>query len=201
MLPTTCHRLLPFAALAGTLLDACSQGPSDTAAGPTRATTAAPAKRPTATRADSLNGMPGHRFGEPLSAFAGLQPLSNQEPGYEWYHYPDGKGDKSWFGKHLKEVPSVKYLFYGGKFAAFQAIAYGPHRNELHAEATYLFGPGVPFGEEVRWQGQQVSVISSQSIVANQPAEILDVVSLPLRAQMKRDVADRMKAENEGASR
>ena len=85
----------PIAVLAGTLLlDACEQASPGAAMGTGQA--AAPplthTKRTTGTAADSLNGIQGHTFGEPLRNFPGLILLEkHDEEGVRWYRMPAGR--------------------------------------------------------------------------------------------------------------
>lgn len=182
---------------AGTLLSSCSHSSSTTelAAGASAPTVAA--ERTTATKVDSLNGIPGHQFGEPLSAFPGLEPTAGQgEPGTIRYTYPAGKAEGSWFGKHKKEVPHVYYTFRDNKFVWFQAIAVGDGRQALQQEAQFLFGAGKRNGVGTHWAGEKAEAYYSMSSLSTGPAETLDVMSVPLMKAKASEDAARLKAEN-----
>ena len=137
------------------------QGSSAPAAGTESAAPTAAVQRGPGTRAYSLGGIPGHQFGEPLSAFPGLKLNSVQTPGSKTYIYPEGKGEPGWFGKRKKEAPGDYFSFYyfkDGRFAGFQAITFREARTALRAQAVFLFGQGKlwPNGNGTSWDGQQV---------------------------------------------
>lgn len=185
--------------LAGALLSSCSH-PSAT----TDSTGTSKSEVPTATdtrmsRADSLNGIPGHHFGEPFSAFPGLVLTSGQgAPGTKRYAYPTDKPEAGWFGKHKKEVEFVFYTFRDGKFVSFQAVAFGPGRQALQQEATFLFGPGERRGLGTHWPGTKAQAFYSLQNLPAGAAELLDVVSVEdADAQATSDAA-RLKRENAG---
>ena len=64
-------------------------------------------------------GIPGHRFGEPLSAFPGVELAKMQHPGTQTYVYPKGELEAGWFGKHRQEVGFTFYDFRDGRFVSF----------------------------------------------------------------------------------
>jgi len=114
-------------------------------------------------RADSLNGIPGHSFGEPRSSFPELETKGYQDlDGYTYYSAKEGK-EIGWFGKNTGHVRTT-YRFYQDKFASFDASAQGTDRPLLAEEAVYLLGRGLPespknlaYGEAtVNWEGQRV---------------------------------------------
>lgn len=114
-------------------------------------------------RADSLNGIPGHAFGEPRSSFPELEAKGYQDlDGYTYYDAKEGQ-ETGWFGKNAGHVRTT-YRFYQDKFASFDASAQGTDRPLLAEEAMYLFGKGLPeppknlaYGEAaVNWEGQRV---------------------------------------------
>ena len=181
----------------GGLLAGCSS-PNPTTAGTTEAAAPTTATRGPGTRADSLGGIPGHRFGEPLSAFAGIVLSPNQDPaaGVKTYYYPDGKGEPGWFGKRHREAPydiPSFYFFRDGKFVAFQTIAYKDLRDALSEQARFLFGPA---GPGRTWRGEQVLAFYRLSVEDLGPALILNVQSQDfVRAQAAEKDA-RLKAEN-----
>ena len=114
------HSLLSLlAAGCAAFATGCSspQGSSAPAAGTESAAPTAAVQRGPGTRADSLGGIPGHQFGEPLSAFPGLKLNSVQTPGSKTYIYPEGKGEPGWFGKRKKEAPGDYFSFYYRTYA------------------------------------------------------------------------------------
>ena len=189
------------ALLAGALLSSCSHSastaPPDPAAGPA----AVAAAEPSGTKADSLNGIPGHRFGEPLSAFPGLENLPDEASGYQRYVYPRTlKGDNKhagWFGQHPEVVNDALYYFRGGKFAAFQGFARGIHRPELRAEAAVLFGPRPADSDgTVRWVGQRVLVNLAETPGNGGAATTLNVLDRAVQAAVEKAKAAQLKADN-----
>lgn len=114
-------------------------------------------------RADSLNGIPGHPFGEPRSSFPELATKGYQDlDGYTYYSAKEGQ-EIGWFGKNAGHVRTT-YRFYQDKFASFDASAQGTDQSLLADEAMYLFGKGLPespknlaYGEgALNWEGQRV---------------------------------------------
>lgn len=154
-----------------------------------------PKARPTSpaygARADSLNGIPGHAFGEPRSHFPELEAKGYRDlEGYTYYNAKPGQGT-GWFGKNEEHVRAT-YRFYEDRFASFDASADGTDRPLLAEEAVYLFGKGQPpspkslaYGEAaVQWEGQRVKarlldghnecrlvVISKQALAQKAAAE------------------------------
>lgn len=179
----------------GVLLSSCSHSSPTTETGSGTPTIAV--KRTTSTKVDSLNGIPGHRFGEHLSAFPGLVLTPGQgTPGTQRYAYPADKPEAGWFGKHKKEVEYVFYTFRDGKFISFQAVAFGPGRQALQKEAEYLFGKGERRGLGTHWSGEKAQAFYSLRNLPTGAAELLDVVSVEdADAQEVRDAA-KLKAEN-----
>lgn len=116
-------------------------------------------------RADSINGISGHVFGEPRSRFPELETKGFMDLGGYMYYEVKLGAEAGWFGKNSERVRTI-YRFYQDKFAAFDAKAYGQDRSLLLEQALYLFGPGQPispkqlaFGEAgLVWEGQKVSV-------------------------------------------
>lgn len=139
------------------LLNACSQASpnpfADTA-------TFTPAPRTVCTQADSLNGMQGHTFGEPLDNFSGLNPQAEEnEPEVYWM----SKQESGWFGQHNKDVVTY-YQFQDEKFAMFRAAALGigANRTALRELAQRLFGPGRERNDlqgGLDWEGERVRVL------------------------------------------
>jgi hypothetical protein len=126
----------------------------------------AASKAPTyGAKADSLDGIPGHHFGEPRSNFPELAARGFPGlDGYVSYSLRPGQEATGWFGKNAEQV-EPSYWFYQDQFAGFAAVVLGPdsQRQLLADEAAYLFGPGlrtgVAFGQTTtRWDGKKVLV-------------------------------------------
>ncbi|AMR29553.1 hypothetical protein A0257_22275 [Hymenobacter psoromatis] len=167
--------------LAITLVSSCSHAPSETTATPAAPTAAAP--RSYGTRADSLDGMQGHRFGEPLSNFPKLILVTKEdEQGVRVYQLPSGQ-ERGWFGKHAKDF-STYYQFQDGKFAMFRAVTtgIGANRTAMREEARFLFGPGKDRNDQMSgldWEGERVLVKYSEKLTF--PVQCwLEVYSKPL---------------------
>lgn len=179
----------------GLLTNCSSPSPATTANPPTPPAAASPL----AARVDSLNGIPGHQFGEPLSAFPGLALNPNQGPGPRMYTYPSGKPEAGWFGKRKKEAPNefyTSYLFAEGKFVGFSAVAYGDLRKALKEEAAYLFGPGSARTNGTLWEGSAAVAWYTQPTQLLGPTDRLDVQSQAFVRAQATAAADRLKAEN-----
>lgn len=206
LMPLPCRLVLPFAALAGTLLlQACSQAPPDTATDSSLAAAPAPAptQRTIGTVADSLNGMQGHTFGEPLRNFPEFGPFStDDELGVRMYTMPAGR-ERGWFGQHAQELRTY-YQFQDGRFAMFRAITMdiAPNPTALREQAISLFGPG-KHRKDLRgvldWDGERVWAMYSEKLTS--PAQCwLQVYSKPLwRVQQAKQRAQRQ-AENKGST-
>lgn len=150
-------------------------------------------------KVDSLDGIPGHHFGEPLSAFPGLVAGQVNGDGMRLYYYPsDGPTlDRGWFGKHRKEL-MLRYYFENGKFAYFTATAFGDYRKMLNDEAVYLFGIGERFQlTGTIWQGQRTRAMYTTPFLPQGQASHLEIVSEYLEAQQKQRAAVRLKVEND----
>lgn len=195
--------LLSIAALFSALLGGCSQAPTDTPTGASRPATAAstPAKRTSGTQADSLNGVPGHTFGESLSRFTNLVPIKEKFPdGVRRYQRPPGK-ESGWFGKHEPQV-STFYQFQDGQFAAFQAAASGKNQALLLEQARYLFGPGQDLMGNITWNGERVlATYTIEPGLGFETRGRLAVWSKPLLAQQAAAAKARLQAENAPAAR
>ena len=183
--------------LAGALLSSCSHPSATTDSAGTSKPEAPVATNTKISRTDSLNGIPGHQFGEPLNAFPGLVLTKGQHPGTQTYSYPDEKPEAGWFGKHKKDVFSF-YTFKNGKFLAFEAISFGPGRAALQEEAAFLFGRGKQNVGGTSWKGEKTQAYYTQQVMPKGPAEILDVQSLSLVEALARESTDRLKRENAG---
>ena len=193
-----------FLVLTSGLLTNCSSPsastpPAGSSPGPAAAAPVAAVRTP-GTRADSLAGIPGHAFGQPLSAFPGLALYPSQRPGTQTYYYPGGKGEPGWFGKRKKESPEEFYTYYtfqDGRFVAFQAMALGAGRQALQEQTRYLLGPGTVTTTTTNWEGAKVFAFYS---LVNQPgsglAEVLDVQSQDFVKGQATAKADQLKKEN-----
>jgi hypothetical protein len=95
-------------------------------------------------------------------------------------------------------VPSVFYVFWEGKFAAFQAVAFGDGRAALAQETVFLLGRGKQHVENTTWAGQKAQALYTQTTLARGPAEILDIESLDYVKAQAADEATRLKRENAG---
>jgi hypothetical protein len=79
--------------LVGALFSSCSHPAATTDAAETSQMEVPAAIGTRLSRPDSLNGIPGHQFGEPLSAFPGLVLAKSQKPGTQTYYYRgEGRG-------------------------------------------------------------------------------------------------------------
>ena len=181
----------------GGLLAGCSS-PSPTAPPAAdavkTATSPAPAF-PFGGKVDSLHGIAGHAFGEPLSAFPKLR-LLPPTPGV-----PVGptrtytsEGTTGWFGKHRAQVNTQLYTFLDGKFYAFVAIG---DPAVLRPEATYLFGPGQAQGAyQLFWEGSQARAVYAEKAAGFGREGRLDVLSKPMEAALAAKQQAQLKAEN-----
>jgi hypothetical protein len=197
-------RLRLTTALTGTLLfTGCSQASPDTSAGssPLAATsTPGPTKRSMGTPADSLNGMQGHTFGEPLSSFTNLVPVKIKlADGVRQYERPPGK-ESGWFGKHQQAVKAT-YQFQDGRFAAFQAIARAGNQAVLREQALYLLGPGQPILNDMQWHGERVGASFTVRGFGTDQFSLLQVWSKPLMDEQAAAIKARLQAENASATR
>ena len=192
--------LLPvLTVFTGVLLSNCSHPGSTTMAiTPEAGTSSASDKFPYGGKVDSLNGVPTHRFGKPLSAFTGLIKAGGATPGMDSYHLPTGSAQQvRWFAKHHDEVPGVFYLFRDGKFASFQAVAYSAAGQvALASEASFLFGPGRQLGDRTEWVGEQAWAVLSTTYINGQNVKILNINSLTLQAEQERKQQAQLKEEN-----
>ncbi|MGI4820716.1 MAG: hypothetical protein ACRYFV_05835 [Janthinobacterium lividum] len=185
--------------LTGLLLSSCSQ-PAPTTDASSAATTnkvpVASVKHFTGMKVDSLNGIPGHHFGEALTAFPGLILGETNMTGMKRYYYPSGRSTHGWFGKHDTQL-TTNYYFVNDKFAYFVATAYRNNLSLLSDEATYLFGKGDLFElDGVIWQGKQARAVYTKHFSSSGPYVQLEVVSELLETQRKQQAAARLKAEN-----
>ena len=168
------------------LLYACSQASpgAATGSGLAAAPPPNPTKRTTGTAADSLNGIQGHTFGEPLRNFPGLILLEkHDEEGVRWYRMPANQ-ERGWFGKYAEHL-ITSYQFQDGRFSMFETITTGskPSPTALREEALFLFGPGKDLHNlmgEIEWNGERVRALYSEKRYPPVMAW-LQVYSKPLR--------------------
>jgi hypothetical protein len=181
-------------ALTGALLTGCSS-PTPTTGEATATAGSTPASIPQfpfGGQVDSLNGIAGHTFGEPLSAFPQLRPLPSTSG--ELTHAYSYEGKDGWFGKHQAQVSTQLYYFLNGKFCRFLAIG---NPTVLRPEANYLFGPGQAEGKyRLFWEGSR-----ARAAYVEQPRGMgmegkLDVLSKEFEAQQASQEKARLKAEN-----
>ena len=163
---------------------------------PTAAAGAAPAATPPAFpfghRVDSLNGIAGHRFGEPRRAFPRLH-LEPPDTGVPLQSYTS-EAPTGWFGRHRTQVRYQYYTFFYDQFFAFVALG---DPAVLKSEATHLFGPGRAQGpHQLFWEGSQARAVYSEKAVGSGHEGRLDVVSKPLEAALAAKQYEGVKAEN-----
>ncbi|MGI4742715.1 MAG: hypothetical protein ACRYG7_46755 [Janthinobacterium lividum] len=145
---------------------------------------------PYGAKADSLDGIPGHHFGEPRSNFPELETRGfHNLDGYMSYSPRADQPAPGWFGKHADQL-SCTYWFRNDQFAGFTASQHGPdgQRQLLAEEAFYLFGPGkrksAAFGQTTtQWDGRKVLV----EYVDGHNEAILALNSKPVLAQVAAD--------------
>lgn len=184
----------------GVLLGGCTDSGSQTKkAGGNQTAPAEATANTRVTRVDSLNGIPGHHFGEPLSSFPGLVSIGQKELGAQSYYYAKG-GEPGWFGKRRKEYSnefSTFYTFADGKFVSFVATGKGDMRQALQKEAEYLYGPGAPIDNGSLWAGSQTEAWTAPN---NQgfggPATTLLVRTKAFASRQVKAQADLLKKEN-----
>jgi hypothetical protein len=139
--------------LTGVLLSSCSSpNPTTSEETPAAGVAAQPSPRfPFGGKVASLNGIAGHTFGQPLSAFPKMRLLPpTPDEMARTYAY---EGNEGWFGKHHQQVHTQFYYFLNGKFCRFMALG---DPTVLRPEVTYLFGPGQAQGRYwLFWEGSQ----------------------------------------------
>ncbi|HET9505655.1 MAG TPA: hypothetical protein VFO93_19075 [Hymenobacter sp.] len=180
--------------LTGLLLTGCSSPSPATGEAPaTAGTAAAPTPQfPFGSRVDSLNGIAGHPFGQPLSAFSNLRPLP-PTPGTltRTYSY---EGKEGWFGQHQAQVSTQLYYFLDGNFCRFLAIG---NSTVLRPEVTYLFGPGQAEGKyRLFWEGSRARAAYVEQARGFGMEGRLDVLSKAFEAEQAAQAQTKLKAEN-----
>ena len=178
------------------LLGACSP-PTDPATGAADARSAAPAPAapqfPYGARMDSLNGIAGHVFGQPLRAFGKLEAMA-LDPGDPIRRYwVPAAASRGWFSKHRQQVPNQFVDFVDGQFYRFRAVG---EPATLRAEAVFLFGPGLVEGEKVFWEGARARAAYSEQVRGLGREGTLDVLSKPLEAGLAANAQARLRADN-----
>lgn len=200
---------------AGVLLGGLGLGGCSTPEQPVGGPGAAPgvslleaAPHSTGQRVDSLNGISGHQFGEPLSAFPGLRFCRLDTDGEPQYFYGDAAGEKigGWWGKqNRKKLGSVEgfYSFPGGRFAGVVLVGNGLTQPKILPEAKYLFGPGDENETGVTWTGKKCEAYYAKPRADRSVTVALIIRSHDFTQQVKQSKADRerkaaaqLKAEN-----
>lgn len=180
---------------AGTLLSGCtdSGSPIKKAAGNRPAPTEVTVGPPVGFRADSLNGLQGHIFGEPVRNFPGRVFESQDDKTGESVYWMSVR-ERGWLGQDGKAI-IVYYLFQDGKFAEFRAATTS---LGLRAETRRLFGPGKEWKDILRtvnWEGERVRASYSEKL---EPPVMswLKVSSKPLLAVREAKQRARIQAES-----
>ena len=185
---------VPLALSASTLLSSCSQStPAATATSPDVAAPEASTQFPFGAKVDSLNGLAGHPFGQPVSAFPKME-MYAVEPGEltRTYHPPKAPAT-GWFAKHRAEVPYQYYDFLDGQFYRFRAVG---DAATLRAEALYLLGPGQEQGPQIFWDGSRARAVYSEQARGLGREGTLAILSKPLEAAQTAKAQAKLKAEN-----
>ena len=181
-------------ALTGPWLGGCSSpNPATTPTTAAAGVTAPPAPQfPFGGKVDSLNGIAGHTFGQPLSAFPKMR-LLPPAPGERTRTY-EYEGNEGWFGKHHAQVRTQFYYFLNGKFCRFLALG---NPTVLRPEATYLFGPGQAEGKyRLFWEGSRARAAYVEQASGLGMEGRLDVLSKPFEAEQAAQAQAQLKAEN-----
>ena len=183
----------------GMLAGGCSQhSPATTDAKPDLAAPQPAVPQPVArfpygAKVDSLNGLAGHTFGQPLRAFPPMKPYP-AEPGelLRIYLVPK-QATGNWFARHRREVPYQYYHFLDGQFYRFRAVG---DAATLRAEALYLLGPGLAQGPQLYWEGERARAVYSEQIRGFGREGTLEVLSKPLEAALAAKAQAKLKADN-----
>lgn len=187
--------LITLVILTGTLLSNCSSpAPTSTTTAPEESADNPTAKFPYGSKVDSLNGIAGHTFGQPLSAFPKME-LIPTNPGVLTRTYSQQGGKQSgWFGKHRQQVPIQLYWFLDGKFCHFRAVG---DPATLRAEAMYLLGPGQTEGQyQLFWEGSQARAVYREQARGLGMEGTLDILSKSFEAEQAAQEKARLSAEN-----
>ena len=194
-MPSTFRFLaVSFTLSASALLGSCSQStPGATADGAAAAAPEASAQFPFGAKVDSLNGLAGYTFGQPLSAFPKMELLPS-DPGVftRSYSLPNGL-PSGWFAKHYAEVPYQYCDFLDGQFYRFRSVG---NAATLRAEALYLLGPGQDQGMQIFWEGNRARAVYTEKVRGFEREGRLDVLSKPLEAAQTAKDQAKLKAEN-----
>jgi hypothetical protein len=180
--------------LSGVLLSGCSSpSPATTEKAPAAGGATLPAPQfPFGGKVDSLNGIVGHTFGQPLSAFPKMR-LLPPAPGEltRAYSY---EGTTDWFGKHQGPVSTQVCYFLNGRFCRFLAVG---NAAILRPEVTYLFGPGQTEGKyQTFWEGSQARAAYVEEAGGMGMRGRLNVLSKSYEAELAAQANARLKAEN-----
>jgi hypothetical protein len=184
----------PLLTLTRVLLSSCSSpSPATTTTTPAAGVTPQPSPQfPCGGQVDSLNGIAGHTFGEPLSAFPKMRlvpPTAGELT--RTYAY---EGQVGWFGKHQAQVSTQLYYFLNGKFCRFMAVG---NPTVLRPEATYLFGPGQAEGKyQLFWEGSRARAAYGEQARGFGMIGRLDVLSKSFEAELAAQAKARLQAEN-----
>ena len=182
--------------LATGLLGACSQQ-TDLATGSADAQSVerAPATPsfPYGTKVDSLNGIAGHVFGQPLNTFAKLEAVALDSGDPIRRYWVPAAASRGWFSKHRQQVPNQFVDFVDGQFYRFRAVG---EPATLRAEAIFLFGPGLVEGEKVFWEGARTRAAYSEQVRGLGREGTLDVLSKPLEATLAAKAQAKLRADN-----
>jgi len=178
------------------MLGACSPQ-TDPATGVADAHSAAPASAtlpfPYGAKVDSLNGIAGHVFGQPLRAFAKLEAVALDPSDPIRRYWVPAAASRGWFSKHRREVPNQFVDFVDGQFYRFRAVG---EPATLRAEAAFLFGPGLVEGTQVFWEGSRVRAAYSEQVRGLGREGTLDVLSKPLEAALAAKAQAKLQADN-----
>ena len=180
--------------LTGVLWSSCSSpSPATSETAPAAGVTSQPSPQfPFGGKVDSLNGIAGHPFGQPLSAFPHMRVMP-PSPGELTRAYVY-EGSEGWFGKHHQQVRTQVYYFLNGKFCRFMALG---DPIVLRPEATYLFGPGQAEGKyRLFWEGGRARATYGEQASGMGMEGQFDVLSKTLEAEQAAQAQAKLKAEN-----
>lgn len=173
--------------LISAILSNCAPGTSATPADSLLAATPTPAKRTIGTAADSLNGIPGHSFGEPLRNFPGLVLFDKDDEAGVRGYLMSADQQRVWFGEHAEQFTTY-YQFQDGRFSMFCALATGLEGSPMamREQLFSLFGPSkdpLDLRGRVNWEGERVRirVMYSETTIPSRTCWV-EVHSKPLLA-------------------